>query len=137
DRLWALAPLVRLGIERNAHTFVERADARALDGGHMNEHVLTALVRCNEAEALGLIEELDSSSLPHARSPCPRSGGVSARLHRRAPMLLGRPIRLSGNREVRSRSRRRCADSISRAQRNPPGPIGRPNSTEYLRTARI
>src|SRR5690606_32031391 len=85
DSLGALAPLVGLGVERHPHALVERPDARALNGGHMDEYVLAALVRRNKAETFGLIEELDSPSLPHARSPCPRSGGVRAQPNGHAP----------------------------------------------------
>src|SRR5262249_43738262 len=72
DRLGSLAALVWFGFEGDAHAFIERADFRALHGGDMDEDVLAPLVRRDEAESLRLIEELDSSSLPHARSPCPR-----------------------------------------------------------------
>src|SRR5215471_17712522 len=70
--LGPLAALVRLGLEGNAHPLVESADVRALDGSDMNEDVLASLVRRDEAEPFRLIEELYSSGLPHARSPCPR-----------------------------------------------------------------
>src|SRR5262245_33062646 len=69
DGLRTFAALVRLGLERDAHTLVERADIRALDGRDMHEHVLAPLIGCDEAEAFRLVEELYSSSLPHARSP--------------------------------------------------------------------
>ena len=49
-RLGYLAALVGLSLERHAHAFVERADARALDGGDVHEHILAALVRRDEAE---------------------------------------------------------------------------------------
>src|SRR5215467_1357348 len=70
--LGSLAALVRLGLERNAHALVESADVRALNGSDVHEDVLASLVRRDEAETFRLVEELYSSSLPHARSPCPR-----------------------------------------------------------------
>src|SRR5215813_4484167 len=70
--LGPLTALVRLGLEGNAHPLVERADVGALDGSDMNEDVLASLVRRDEAEPFRLVEELYSSGLPHARSPCPR-----------------------------------------------------------------
>src|SRR5262245_26429394 len=68
----SLAALVRLGLEGNAHALVESADVRTLDGSDMDEDVLASLVRRDEAETFRLVEELYSSGLPHARSPCPR-----------------------------------------------------------------
>src|SRR5262245_45368633 len=47
---------------------VERAQAGPLDGRHMDEDVLSALGRLDEAVAFGRIEPLDSSA-SHYRSP--------------------------------------------------------------------
>src|ERR671924_1944440 len=73
DRLRSLAALVGLGIEGHAHALIERTNPRPLDGGDVHEHILPALVRRDEAEALRLIKELNRSRLPHVvRPPGPR-----------------------------------------------------------------
>jgi hypothetical protein len=52
---------VELRFERNLLTFVERAQAGTLDGADVHEHVVAAIVRLNEAEALGRVEPLNCS----------------------------------------------------------------------------
>src|SRR3978361_1035725 len=52
---------VDLGFVRKLLAFVERAHAGALDGADMHEHVVAAIVRLNEAEALGRVEPLNCS----------------------------------------------------------------------------
>src|SRR5262249_12045327 len=72
DRLGAFAALVRFGFKGNPHAFIERADLGALYGRDMHENILAPLIRRDEAEPFRLVEKLYGSSLPHARSPCPR-----------------------------------------------------------------
>src|SRR5262245_9869491 len=50
--LGTLATLVRLGLERHAHALIKRADARPLDGRDVDEHVLSALIWCDETKPL-------------------------------------------------------------------------------------
>src|SRR5205814_6051192 len=51
------APCIRLNVELNALTFGKVAHARRFDGRGMDENVLAAAFRCNEAEAFGSVEE--------------------------------------------------------------------------------
>src|SRR5690348_10385678 len=55
-------------LELNGLTLVQRAKTRALDGGNVNEHVLSTLLRLNEAIALRRVEPLNCA-LRHASSP--------------------------------------------------------------------
>ena len=64
--------LVALEFERQLLAFAQRADAGALDGRDVHEHVRAALVRLDEAEAFFGIEPLYSSGL-HDR-PFPDMG---------------------------------------------------------------
>src|SRR5690348_10922220 len=77
DGLGSLAPLVRLGFEGNSHTVGQRGNAGTLDGSDVNEHILAAIIRCNEPIALGRIEEFHGAVLAHrvAFSFSYRSGG--------------------------------------------------------------
>src|ERR1700733_13103924 len=59
---------VELRFERKLLAFVERAHAGALDGADMHEHVVAAVVRLNEAEALCRVEPLNCSG-SHLTSP--------------------------------------------------------------------
>src|ERR1051325_338263 len=52
-------------LELNGLTLVQRAKARALDCGNVNEHVLSTLLRLNEAVALRRVEPLNGA-LRHA-----------------------------------------------------------------------
>src|SRR6185437_2074814 len=54
--------------ELNGLAFVQRAKARALDCGDVNEHILPAFLRLNEAIAFRRIEPLNGA-LRHACSP--------------------------------------------------------------------
>ena len=54
---------VRQHFISNLLAFIERGHASALDGGDMNENVRAAIVRLNEAEALGCIEPLYGASV--------------------------------------------------------------------------
>src|SRR5690606_15679011 len=65
DGLWPLAALVRFRLEGNAHSLIERAQARSLDGRHVNEHVVPAVVRLDEAKSLLGVEELHRPNLAH------------------------------------------------------------------------
>jgi hypothetical protein len=57
-----LGPLfVRFHVEADALTFIEPAKARGLNGSDVNEHVLSAAFRRNEAKALRGIEKFDLS----------------------------------------------------------------------------
>ena len=47
---------------------VEGGQASALDGGDVDESVLTALVRLNEAEALGRVEEFHGAIDGHGKT---------------------------------------------------------------------
>lgn len=47
-----------LGVEGNLLTLVEAADAGAFQRGRVDEHVLAAIVRLNEAEAFLTVVEL-------------------------------------------------------------------------------
>ena len=60
-RLLAAAAAIVLDDERDLITLVEAVDARALQRTGVNEHVLRSVLRLDEAEAFGGIEELDRS----------------------------------------------------------------------------
>jgi len=55
------AHAVDLGFVRKLLAFVERAHAGALNGADVHEDVVAAVVRLNEAEALGRVEPLNCS----------------------------------------------------------------------------
>src|SRR5436190_558349 len=65
DRLRALAHAVRLDVEGDLLAVDERAQARGLYRGDVDEHVLGAAVRRDEAEAFGGVEELYGAGLGH------------------------------------------------------------------------
>src|SRR5690606_21653739 len=65
DGLGALAHAVRLDVEGDLLAVDEGAHARRLDGGDVDEHVLRAAVRRDEAEALGGVEEFHGAGLGH------------------------------------------------------------------------
>ena len=65
DRLRSLAALVRLGLEGDPLAVGQGAEAGALDRGDMDEHVLAAVVRRDEAVALRRIEEFHGAVLTH------------------------------------------------------------------------
>src|SRR4051812_42563867 len=52
------AALIALQLEDDLLAFVQRAEARALDGGDVHEDVVAAVVGLDEAEALGGVEPL-------------------------------------------------------------------------------
>src|SRR5688572_30208988 len=57
-----LRPLVAgLGVERDARALSQRLEAAGVDAGVVDEEVLAALVRGDEAEALVVAEPLDGS----------------------------------------------------------------------------
>src|SRR5208283_1817552 len=102
--------LARLAVanqfELDLLAFVERLHARALDGGDVHEHILSAAVRLNEAEALGGVEPFYRSGrhddfLSIVREFSPRTRRSRQRVeiegkHRRCAEAhkreLGRPI---------------------------------------------
>ena len=53
--------LALLDLHADALVFSQRTDARTLDGGDVDENVLAAVVRSDEAEALGGVEPLDGA----------------------------------------------------------------------------
>src|SRR5690349_4089730 len=68
-------------LERNLLAFRETADPGALDGGNVDEHVLRAIIRLNEAVALGAVEPFHGASghmsLPSWRCPAQYRDGAS------------------------------------------------------------
>src|SRR4051812_25671036 len=60
-----LAILRRFQFVRNALVLLQRRHAGALDGADVNERILAAGVRGNEAEPLGGVEKLDGASDGH------------------------------------------------------------------------
>src|SRR6266404_7377607 len=62
------AHAVDLRFERKLLAFVERAQAGALDGADVDEHVVAAVIGLNEAEALCRVEPLNCSGC-HFNSP--------------------------------------------------------------------
>src|SRR3984893_11524479 len=62
------AHAVDLRFERKLLAFVERTHAGALDGADVHEHVVAAVIRLNEAEALCCVEPLNCSGC-HLTSP--------------------------------------------------------------------
>src|SRR3984885_8371084 len=55
------AHAVDLRFERKLLAFIERTHAGAFDGADMDEHVVAAVIRLNEAEALCRVEPLNCS----------------------------------------------------------------------------
>ena len=87
--------------ESDLVAFVERADARALKCCSVNEHVVAAIFRLNEAEALGCVEEFYNSSGPHRVTFFPFKS-VQKASHRASRMALRsqisgkyRPVRVA------------------------------------------
>src|SRR4051812_16974592 len=56
------AALVALELEADLLAFRQRAEARTFDGGDVDEHVLAAAIRLDEAKALGGVEPLHGSN---------------------------------------------------------------------------
>jgi hypothetical protein len=54
--------IVLHGIEAELLAFMDRRETRTLNGRNMDEDIRAAIVRLNEAEAFGRIEELNSSN---------------------------------------------------------------------------
>src|SRR5438477_3209448 len=82
--LGAFTLLVRLHVERETLTFVQRFHAGALDGRDVHEHIAPAVVRLDKSVAPLAVEELDHSTLRHREPPfpnCPAAGphGATAR----------------------------------------------------------
>ena len=67
------AHAVGLGFERNLLTLVEGAQASAFDRADMNEDILPATVRLNEAETLCRVEPLQLFQLPFVISKMSKS----------------------------------------------------------------
>src|SRR5262249_33629062 len=59
DRLGALGPLARLVLD--LRTLRQRAEARSVDVGEVDEQVLATLVGVDETEPLGIVEPLHGS----------------------------------------------------------------------------
>src|SRR6185437_10131132 len=55
------AALIALQLVADLLALIQRAEARTFDRGHVNEHVVAAVVGFNEAEALGGVEPLNST----------------------------------------------------------------------------
>jgi hypothetical protein len=95
DRLRSLAALVGLGLERDAHAFVEIADAGPLDRRHVHEDVLAAIVGLDETESLLGIVKLHGAALAHRGDLLTTVGWDDMRARRRGHRLLG-SLRNSG-----------------------------------------
>src|SRR5262249_25647022 len=63
--LLAAAPAIVFQREGDFVALVEGADPRSLKRARMDEHVLGAVLRSDEAKTLGTIEELDCSGNSH------------------------------------------------------------------------
>jgi hypothetical protein len=59
--------LIANEVVRDLLTIVETAQTRTLDCRNMNEHVSRAIIRLDEAEALGAVEPLDGTSIHNDR----------------------------------------------------------------------
>src|SRR5690606_18102586 len=57
-----------LKLERQLLAFVQRVHAGALDGRDVHEHIVAAVIRLDEAVALGRVEPLHGSSRHFANS---------------------------------------------------------------------
>src|SRR6188472_3540146 len=67
DRLGTLAALVRLGVEAYFLSIFEARKARRLHGRDVDEHILRPVIRGDEAEPFGMVEEFDSAGLRHGK----------------------------------------------------------------------
>jgi len=54
-----LAALIFLKLVGQALVLLQRAHSRLFDGGDVNEGVISAIIRMDEAVALGIVEKLD------------------------------------------------------------------------------
>src|SRR5215813_14378427 len=82
--LLRLGALLALGdLKLDPLVLLQRAVAARLDGGEVHEHVRSAAVDSDEAEALFGVEPLDGSlrhvSLPHEGVPAARAAGLLGR----------------------------------------------------------
>jgi hypothetical protein len=73
NSLRTLAHTVWLDVEADLLAVDERAQARSLDSGDVDENVLRAAIRRNEAEAFGCVEELYGTGLGHWENSFTRS----------------------------------------------------------------
>ena len=89
-----LSSIAAFALEANPLTFVQIADTRALDRGYMNEHVLQAVFRLNEAVTPPGIEPLNGSD-----SHCfPSQNGIATARKRaggRTSARCGKQVRRS------------------------------------------
>src|SRR5262249_13945989 len=67
DGLWTFATAVRLRFKGNPSTLVKRGGTPALHCRDMQEYILAAVVRRDEAESPRMIEELDRTALTHGK----------------------------------------------------------------------
>jgi hypothetical protein len=65
DRFRALTALVGLGIEEDAGALVEVANPGALDGRHVHENILAAVVGLDETVALLRVVKFYGAALTH------------------------------------------------------------------------
>src|SRR5512146_2982667 len=63
-----LAVVAALEIERHFLVLAQRREAGALDGRDVDEYVLGAAIRLDEAESLGVVEEFHGSAAAHGSS---------------------------------------------------------------------
>src|ERR1700724_2736247 len=131
--LRAFATLVGLGLEGYAHHLVEIADAGALDGRHVHEHVLAAVVRLDETEPLLGIVKFHGANLAHRGSLLTSVSGGRNGLARAGAADSG----VFAIREVaKAREHGMRAKSQTNAK-SPPGSINCPSATNYPGKAQL
>lgn len=72
DGLRALAHAVRLGVEGDLLAVLQGLETRSLKRGDVDENVLRAAFRGDEAKTLVLVEEFYGALGGHGDSPCSR-----------------------------------------------------------------
>jgi len=92
DRLTAFGPLPRLSgsVSNLTLSVLETREAGSLHGGNMDEDILRPVIRRDEAESLGVVEELDSAGLRHGKLLYPIIGMPGRACARAVSTLHGR-----------------------------------------------
>ena len=104
---------IRLDVKRNALTFVEAAHSGALNGRGVDEHVLAAAFRRDEAEALLRVEKFNSSDSQVIAPNASGSAQADARAVRGGAIVRSSEVQMfqPGAQQIRVGSDNSCASS--------------------------
>src|SRR2546421_835919 len=121
--LRALALLVRLDVERDALTFVERFLPGVFHRRDVHEHVASAIVRLDEAVAALAVEELDHSTLRHREAPFPNCFATGPHGAAARPDIPGKSVGTPSH--FRQPPEGGGTSKPARESRQQPGPAGK------------